>query len=94
MNMNVGETLTELPEYHTGRAPNLIERNPMWVTWMDDAKPFEWVILDKLPNDIVTNNTRIRNRVWRLNKEQSRFEFTSRTIKDDIVMFGRRNNAS
>jgi hypothetical protein len=92
--MNVGETLTELPEYYTGRAPNLLERNEQWVNWMTEAKPREWVLLDKLPNDVVQNNTRVRNRVWRLNKEQSRFEFTSRTIKNDICMFGRSRNAS
>ena len=61
---------------------------------MNVAPDSEWVVLDKLTNNVVSNNTRVRNRVWKLNKEQNDFEFTSRTIQDDIVMFGRRTNAS
>lgn len=92
--MDIGQTITELPDYHIGGAPSLLERNSNWVDMMNVAPDSEWVVLDKLTNNVVSNNTRVRNRVWKLNKEQNDFEFTSRTIQDDIVMFGRRTNAS
>lgn len=88
--MDIGQTMTELPAYHTGGAPDLLERNEQWKVWMLNAKPKEWVVLEKLDNNVVTNNTRIRNRVWSLNKKQNDFEFTSRTLDNEIVMFGRR----
>ena len=88
--MDIGQSVVELPAYHTGGAPNLLERNEQWRVWMEEAKPEEWVVLEKLDNNVVSNNTRVRNRVWRLNKEQNDFEFTSRTLDNQIVMFGRR----
>lgn len=88
--MDIGQTMTELPAYHTGGAPDLLERNEQWKVWMLSAKPKEWVVLEKLDNNVVANNTRIRNRVWSLNRKQNDFEFTSRTLDNEIVMFGRR----
>lgn len=88
--MDIGQTMTELPAYHTGGAPDLLERNEQWKVWMLNAKPKEWVVLEKLDNNVVANNTRIRNRVWSLNRKQNDFEFTSRTLDNEIVMFGRR----
>ena len=88
--MDIGQTMTELPAYHTGGAPDLLERNEQWRVWMEEAKPKEWVVLEKLDNNVVANNTRIRNRVWSLNRKQNDFEFTSRTLDNEIVMFGRR----
>ena len=88
--MNIGETMKELPVYHTGGAPNILERNNDWIVMMDNAPAEEWVLLEKLTNNVVSNNTRIRNRVWSLNKKQDDFQFTSRTMNNEIVMFGRR----
>jgi hypothetical protein len=88
--MDIGQTMSELPTYHTGGAPSILERNSEWVEMMDKAPTNEWVVLEKLTNNVVSNNTRIRNRVWSLNRKQNDFEFTSRTLDNEIVMFGRR----
>lgn len=88
--MNIGQTVQDLPRNYTGGAPTLLERKEEWLKMMITAPRDEWVVLDKYPSNDSRKNNLVRNRVWQLNSQQKDFEFTSRTLNDEIIMFGRR----
>lgn len=66
---------------------SFIDSRDDWIKLMDDAKG-KWVVLETNSFD-GTNNSRIRNRVTRMNKAKSRFEFTSRVINNTVLFLGR-----
>tara|TARA_Y100000004_G_scaffold183749_1_gene231934 strand:+ start:3024 stop:3353 length:330 start_codon:yes stop_codon:yes gene_type:complete len=90
--IEVGKTYDRLPEEAPKKgAPTTLEANGHWVKWMEGARRGEWVALEMSPIDNYNVKSRFRNRCWRLNKQYAKqFQFSTRTVGEDIVMFGRR----